>query len=104
MHLLLTYLHMYWRLSVLQDIYVKCMGNMIKRRNQRKRKADLAQWNQIKAHPTTKPGSSTNMDATQAHAATDQRRTVATHASQHVAAPQESPPGPTILWWFHQCA
>ena len=63
MHLLLTYFHMYWRLSVLQDIYVKYMGNMIKRRNRRKCKADLAQRNQAKGHPTTKPRSSTNMDA-----------------------------------------
>ena len=31
--LLLTYFHMYWRLSVLQDSFMKYMGSMIKRRN-----------------------------------------------------------------------
>ena len=30
MLLLLIYLHMYWRLSVLQDIYMKYMGSMVK--------------------------------------------------------------------------
>ena len=29
-HLLLTYFHMYWILSVLQDIYMKYMGSMVK--------------------------------------------------------------------------
>ena len=40
MCLLLRYFHMYWMLSVLQDIYTKYMGKMIKRRNTGKHKAE----------------------------------------------------------------
>jgi hypothetical protein len=40
MPLLLTSFYMYWRLSVLQDIYMKYMGSIIKRRKLEKRKAE----------------------------------------------------------------
>ena len=33
MLLILTYFHMYWILSVLQDIYIKYMGSIVKMRN-----------------------------------------------------------------------
>ena len=41
MLLLLIYFHMYWRLSVLQDLFIKYMGSMDKRRNSKKRKLEM---------------------------------------------------------------
>jgi hypothetical protein len=37
---ILTYFHMYWRMSVLLDTYMKTMENVVKVRNQTKCKAD----------------------------------------------------------------
>ena len=47
---ILTHFHMYWRISILQDIYLEYVENVIKMRNQRRRKAKSAKKNKEKAH------------------------------------------------------
>ena len=86
MHLLLTYFHMYWRLSVLQDINMKCMGSMIKVRNPESVKHILQKHKQAKAHLHNIFGGQTTKEVAQAHTATDQRRAVARRAIQGAAA------------------
>ena len=52
---------MYWRISILQDIYLEYVENVIKICLQTKHKAESAQRNKEKPTITTKPGPSTNV-------------------------------------------
>jgi hypothetical protein len=62
-------------------------GNMIKKAQLGKHKANLAQRNQAKAHPITKYGSSTTKGATQAQPGVHPSKVVASGASPGVATP-----------------
>jgi hypothetical protein len=52
MLLLLTYFHMYWRLSVLKDLFIKYMGSMDKRRNSEKHKVEMCKEIKEEGPPT----------------------------------------------------
>jgi len=51
---------MYWRISILQDIYLEYMENVIKVCIQSKSKAEFTQKNKEKAHVPCKSGQTTD--------------------------------------------
>ena len=50
MSFILTYFHMYWKIKVLQDIYMDMVKNIVKMRNPAKLNADSSQ--EIERRPT----------------------------------------------------
>ena len=64
MHLLLTYFLKFWRLSVLQDLFIKYMGSMEKRRNSEIVKQEIRKGIKKEAHLHIKPGPSTDVGVT----------------------------------------
>jgi DNA-directed RNA polymerase specialized sigma subunit len=60
----LTYFHMYWRLSVLQDIYMKYMRSMIKVHNPESVKQTLQNTNKKKAHLPRQTGRQSTEEGT----------------------------------------
>jgi hypothetical protein len=62
---------MYWRISILQDIYLEYVENMIKVRHQRKCNADPLKANRRKAHVPCKSRPSTDVAVAQTNSETD---------------------------------
>ena len=94
MFFILTYFHIYWKISVLQDIYKNTMELLSKVRHQRKHNADPLKGNRRKAHVPCKYGPSTNVARTQAQLGAHLHKAVEIEASRGAAAPRVRPHRP----------